>query len=138
MDEEEAIGGVALTKHHLAGANGHGPELRVQDVERRRARAREKGKPGERRSGRGEIGYGDRHALVPGNDHGQRYPRSTAVDKRPQRMSSTAPESTSPRMPTISSNSAWPATSGGEIWITGSPRSSARQIIPASQSAVER
>ena len=32
---------------------------------------------------------------------------------------------TSPRIPVISSNCSGPATSGGEIWITGSPRSSA-------------
>src|SRR6185503_18567212 len=37
-----------------------------------------------------------------------------------------ASSSTVPRMPTISSHSDGPATSGGEIWITGSPRSSAR------------
>ena len=34
-------------------------------------------------------------------------------------------------MPVISSNSAVPQVSGGESWITGSPRSSARQIEPA-------
>ena len=49
-----------------------------------------------------------------------------------------ASPSTSPRMPTISSSSASPATSGGEIWTTGSPRSSWRQIRPASKSAGER
>ena len=41
---------------------------------------------------------------------------------------------TSPRIPVISSNSACVATSGGEIWITGSPRSSALQIRPFSNS----
>ena len=55
-----------------------------------------------------------------------------------QRMRVPASVSTSPRIPTISSNSACPATSGGEIWSTGSPRSSARQIIPASKSAFDR
>ena len=54
------------------------------------------------------------------------------------RMSDVASVRTSPRIDVISSNSAWPATRGGEIWITGSPRSSARQIIPASKSAFER
>ena len=39
--------------------------------------------------------------------------------------------STSPRIPTISSNSSCVAISGGEIWTTGSPRSSARQIKPS-------
>ena len=51
---------------------------------------------------------------------------------------SQASVSTSPRTSTIRSNSSWPATSGGEIWITGSPRSSARQIRPASKSRWER
>src|SRR5687767_2783382 len=51
---------------------------------------------------------------------------------------SPASASTSPRMPTISSNCSCLATSGGEIWITGSPRSSARQIRPRSNSALER
>src|SRR5262249_58045713 len=45
---------------------------------------------------------------------------------------SQASESTSPRIPTSSSNSALPAISGGEIWITRSPPASARQIRPAS------
>src|SRR5204863_5786720 len=45
---------------------------------------------------------------------------------------------TSPRIPTISPNSCGPATSGGEICTTGSPRSSARQIRPCSNSAGER
>src|SRR5205823_5770793 len=51
---------------------------------------------------------------------------------------SQASSSTSPRILTSSSNSASPATSGGEIWITGSPRSSARQISPRSKSPGER
>src|SRR5688572_3018318 len=51
---------------------------------------------------------------------------------------SPASASTSPRIPTISSNCSCLATSGGEIWITGSPRSSARQIRPRSNSALER
>src|SRR5207237_3662043 len=45
---------------------------------------------------------------------------------------------TSPRIETIWSNSWCPATSGGEIWMTGSPRSSARQMSPRSKSAGER
>src|SRR5205814_6928679 len=49
-----------------------------------------------------------------------------------------ASDKTSPRMPVISSNSALPAMSGGEIWTTGSPRSSARQISPRSNSAFDR
>ena len=32
----------------------------------------------------------------------------------------------------IRSNSSWPATSGGEIWIKGAIRSSARHISPCS------
>ena len=55
-----------------------------------------------------------------------------SADVQPACIRSPASASTSPRIPTISSNSAWPATSGGEIWITGSPRSSARQIRPRS------
>src|SRR5262249_36939371 len=51
---------------------------------------------------------------------------------------SQASSSTPPRIRTSSSNSASPATSGGEIWITGSPRSSARQIRPRSNSCGER
>ena len=38
----------------------------------------------------------------------------------------------------MKSNSSCPATSGGEIWTTGSPRSSARQISPRSKSFGER
>src|SRR5262249_32449723 len=49
-----------------------------------------------------------------------------------------ASASTSPRMETIRSNSSSPATSGGEICTTGSPRSSARQIRPRSHSRGER
>ena len=45
-----------------------------------------------------------------------------------------ASERTSPRIPTISSNSACPAIRGGETWTTGSPRSSARQMRPRSKS----
>ena len=62
--------------------------------------------------------------------------RRYATDRGQIRRSASA--STSPRIPTISSISASPATSGGEIWTTGSPRSSARQIRPASNSAGER
>src|SRR5581483_1768291 len=57
-------------------------------------------------------------------------------DRHP--ICSQASERTSPRMPTISSNCSWRATSGGEIWITGSPRSSARQISPRSNRRRER
>lgn len=46
--------------------------------------------------------------------------------------------STDRRMPSISSNSGWPMISGGANWITGSPRSSARQYRPASNSALDR
>src|SRR5581483_6959821 len=49
-----------------------------------------------------------------------------------RRSSSHASASTPPRMPAIWSNSSWPATSGGEICTTGSPRSSARQMSPRS------
>src|SRR5262249_2749053 len=49
-----------------------------------------------------------------------------------------ASASTAPRMETIWSNSPSPATSGGEICTTGSPRSSARQIRPRSNSRGER
>src|SRR5262249_57758876 len=45
---------------------------------------------------------------------------------------------TSPSMPAIWSNSSRSATSGGEIWMTGSPRSSARQISPRSKIRGER
>ena len=41
-------------------------------------------------------------------------------------------------MPPISSNCSGPAISGGESWITGSPRSSARQISPRLNSSPER
>src|SRR5579884_2683175 len=57
-------------------------------------------------------------------------------DGHPSR--SHASLSTSPRIPTISSNCSCRATSGGEIWMTGSPRSSARQIRPSSSSRGER
>src|SRR4029079_10610840 len=43
---------------------------------------------------------------------------------------SQASSSTGRRTPTISSNCSVSAISGGESWITGSPRSSARQIRP--------
>ena len=36
------------------------------------------------------------------------------------------------------SNSSGPATSDGDSWITGSPRSSARQMSPSSSSRFER
>src|SRR4029078_8304978 len=46
--------------------------------------------------------------------------------------------STSPRIPVISSNSCCVAMSGGEICTTGSPRSSALQIRPFSNSRGDR
>ena len=49
-----------------------------------------------------------------------------------------ASESTSRRVSTMKSISVWPQMSGGESWTTGSPRSSARQISPASNSAPDR
>src|SRR5262249_53351072 len=55
-----------------------------------------------------------------------------------QVMRCQASARTSPRIPTISENSSSPATSGGEIWTTGSPRSSARQMSPCSKSRGER
>ena len=70
---------------------------------------------------RGWLGSGDRRRDAAGSS-----------------MRRCASARTSPRMPTISSISASVATSGGEIWTTGSPRSSARQISPASKSAGER
>src|SRR5712691_300170 len=65
-------------------------------------------------------------------------------DKKPERrrgqrrMRRPASASTSPRMPTSSSNSFGPAISGSEICSTGSPRSSARQIRPRSNIVGER
>jgi hypothetical protein len=61
-----------------------------------------------------------------------------AFDRAQRFMRCEASVSTSPRMETISSISAWSATSGGEICTTGSPRSSARQMRPASKSRGER
>ena len=58
--------------------------------------------------------------------------------RRVNRSCSHASVRTSPRIPVISSNSACVATSGGEIWTTGSPRSSARQISPFSNSRGDR
>jgi hypothetical protein len=46
--------------------------------------------------------------------------------------------STERRICSIWPNSGWPIVSGGASWITGSPRSSARQYRPASNRAVER
>ena len=46
--------------------------------------------------------------------------------------------STPRRICSISSNSAWPQISGGASWMTGSPRSSARQYRPASNRALDR
>ena len=51
---------------------------------------------------------------------------------------SQASERTSRRIASISSNCSVSAISGGESWITGSPRSSARQIRPRLKSAPER
>lgn len=45
---------------------------------------------------------------------------------------------TSCNVSTMKSISVWPQMSGGESWMTGSPRSSARQISPASNSAPDR
>ena len=65
----------------------------------------------------------------PGLGEAPRNPLGEPYDVLRRRRCASA--STSPRMPTISSISASPATSGGEICTTGSPRSSARQIRPA-------
>ena len=43
-----------------------------------------------------------------------------------------ASSSTGLSIPSISSKCSGPAMSGGDSWMTGSPRSSARQISPAS------
>src|ERR671915_82967 len=57
-----------------------------------------------------------------------------AYDKRIE--ADEASSSTAPSVPAMKSNSSCPATSGGEICTTGSPRSSARQIRPRSKSAL--
>ena len=49
-----------------------------------------------------------------------------------------ASESTSRSVEAMKSNSSWPQISGGESCTTGSPRSSARQINPASNNAPDR
>src|SRR5581483_1108798 len=49
-----------------------------------------------------------------------------------------ASSNTSPRVPVMTSNSCCVAMSGGEIWMTGSPRSSALQMRPFSNSRGER
>src|SRR5207245_10891299 len=46
--------------------------------------------------------------------------------------------STLRRICSISSKCSWVQVSGGASWITGSPRSSARQISPASNRACDR
>src|SRR5258707_219797 len=53
-------------------------------------------------------------------------------------MCDQASVSTLRRICSISSKCSWVQVSGGESWITGSPRSSARQISPASNSACDR
>ena len=56
----------------------------------------------------------------------------------PQCSRSDASSSTGRRTERISSNCSGPAISGGESWITGSPRSSARQISPRLNISGER
>src|SRR5207253_8646182 len=51
---------------------------------------------------------------------------------------SVARDSTSRSFCSISSKCCWSQISGGASWTTGSPRSSARQYSPASNSALDR
>ena len=55
-----------------------------------------------------------------------------------RRRCATASSRTGRRMPSISSKCSGWAMSGGESWMTGSPRSSARQIRPRRNSSPER
>ncbi len=83
----------------------------------------------------GEGGAGrqrGRHGLPPQRE--PLIPRS--VPRRYIRRH--ASERTSRSVPAMKSISSCPQISGGDSWTTGSPRSSARQISPASKSAPER
>ena len=58
--------------------------------------------------------------------------------ERPAHIRSRAPSRTERSRCSMSSNSGCPIVSGGASWMTGSPRSSARQYSPASRRALDR
>lgn len=60
------------------------------------------------------------------------------LHEAPRQSFVQASVSTVRRMPSISSNVDWSEISGGASWMTGSPRSSARQYRPLSKRALER
>ena len=67
---------------------------------------------------------------------GQHVRRGRCYPVSPMRR--PASSSTGRRIASISANCSGPAIRGGESWMTGSPRSSARQISPRSYSSAER
>ena len=71
----------------------------------------------------------DRSNLPPGREPYSVHCRPPDDDAAPggAQNFARASVSTERRICSISSNSAWPAVSGGASWMTGSPRSSARQ-----------
>ena len=115
-----------------AGRSQQGEEAAARDLEGQRVDGddvvealRHVHEPDVRDGGRsGRVGRGSRRALIANCAHAVTFCHASAR--------------TSPSTPVISSNSAGAAIRGGEIWITGSPRSSARQIRPRSKSRGER
>src|SRR5205807_1312017 len=148
LEDGVHVAAVRRLTRHVALAEVDRPVARLLEAadhaQRRRlaaARGAEKGEEAALLDLEREVVHGDdvveplRHALEADVDDlrgGRRGlgRRGLRLDGH-QRMRSPASVRTSPRMLTISSNSCCPATSGGEIWMTGSPRSSARQMRPA-------
>ena len=124
-----------LALHHRDAQRGVGQHQRVrrpQAGEARRPTMQTSTSRSSVRAGRGA--QRDRHGLPPqGEPLVARGPRPGALQPAPRLGAGT-----SRSVACMKSISSWPQMSGGDSWITGSPRSSARQISPASNRAPDR
>jgi hypothetical protein len=77
-------------------------------------------------------------ALTSAAGYPGRRVHGAAVQQNKRQIRAHASVSTARRICSISLKCSWPQISGGDSWITGSPRSSARQTSPASNRACDR
>ena len=107
---------LGLQDHHRQ--RGVQPEQVVGRPQSRVATAHD----GDVNLGRRRRGIPHRGARGPGR---RRY--AALPPQRPAHRCASAPSNTERSLAAMSSNSVWPMMSGGASWMTGSPRSSARQ-----------
>ena len=126
LQHRDDVGGArdALARPHLLGHAGAAEDVAALEHAHAQARAR-------------EVGGGGEPVVAAADD--DRVVRAAPFKPLIARPPSARSPPRAPRPgSTIFSNSSGPATSGGEIWTTGSPRSSARQIRPRLKSSGER